>query len=194
MDRKTDLQTALRFVVRRIEEQAIASGHPLSEEERLLLKNLPRSNVDSTSSSEFGPPELVPRNINLERLCTLGKTAYLNDRQEDPASLDWQFAFLVLTLHRHPMWGLLRYTGLKYRRRLTDQLLLVIAALPFLIIPLIFAWNGQWTSPKSTGITFGFIAVSVCLYLASRRIQGRRLDQEIERCRLGSRFVISTTS
>jgi hypothetical protein len=194
MDRKTDLETALRFVVRRIEEQAIASGHPLSEEERLLLKNLPRSNVDSTWISEFGPPELVPRNINLERLCTLGKTAYLNDHQGDPASLDWHFAFVVFTLHRHPMWGLLQYAGLKYGRPLTDQLILIIAALPFLIIPLLLAWNGPWTLLKSIGIIFGFIAASVCLYLASRRIHGRQLEQEIERCRLGSRFVSSTAS
>lgn len=73
MDRTTDLETALSFVIRRIEEQAKTSGRPLNEEERLLLKNLPPSNVKLRYlvDSDLGPPDLVPRNINLERLCSL---------------------------------------------------------------------------------------------------------------------------
>jgi hypothetical protein len=78
MDRAADLETALTFVVRRIEEQAKESGHPLNDEEHSLLKNLPATNVNylSWAAPELGPPELVPRNINLERLCALAKTAY----------------------------------------------------------------------------------------------------------------------
>jgi hypothetical protein len=37
-----DLDAALRFVIGRIEEEANQSGKPLSDEERLLLNNLPK--------------------------------------------------------------------------------------------------------------------------------------------------------
>jgi hypothetical protein len=76
MDRTTDLEIALSFVVHRVEEQAKASGQPLNEEEYSLLKNLPSSNVNSIWAPDLGPPELVPRNIDLERLCALAKAAY----------------------------------------------------------------------------------------------------------------------
>ena len=79
MDRTTDLETSLTFVVRRVEEQAREYGHPLNQEEHSLLKILPPSNANYLNwASEFGPPDLVPRNINLERLCALAKDAYLN--------------------------------------------------------------------------------------------------------------------
>lgn len=194
MDRATDLEAALSFVVRRIEEQAKASGRPLTAEQHSLIQNLPPSNVDYLIlAPDLGPPELAPRNINLEWVRDLAKTAYLNDHEAHPASLDWQFALAVFALHHHPMWGLLRYAGLEYRRPLADQLLLIIAALPFLIVPLLLAWR-PWTLFQSLGIGFGFVLATVWLYFASRRIQGLRLKQEIERCRLGSHFVTSTVS
>ena len=43
MERTTDLEIALNFVIRRIEEQAKASGHPLDEEQHALVKNLPQT-------------------------------------------------------------------------------------------------------------------------------------------------------
>ena len=61
MDRTTDLETALNFVVRRIEEQAKTSGHPLNDEEHSLLKNLPSSSPKYRIAPELGPPDLVPR-------------------------------------------------------------------------------------------------------------------------------------
>lgn len=190
----TDLETALGFIVRRIEEQAKATGDPLNEAEHLLLKNLPSSYGNfQGGATEFGPPELVPRNINLDRLCDLGKIAYRNDHQKYPASLDWQFAFAAFTLHRHSMRGLLREAGLEYRRPLKDQLFVIIAALPFLIVPLLLA-SRPWSLFQSIGLGFGFIVVIVWLYFASSRIQRRQLQQEIERCRLGSSFLTSTSS
>src|SRR2546423_13539424 len=195
MDRTTELETALSFVIRRIKEQAKESGPPLNDEEDLLLKNLPSSNAHYMNwATDLGPQELVPRDIKLERLFGLGKSAYGHDRQAYPASLDWQFAFAVFSLHRHPMWGLLRYAGLEYRRPLNDQVLLVMAALPFLIVPLLLAWSGPWTLFQSIGIGFGFIVVALWSYFASRRIRRRQLKEEIERCRLGSRFVTSRAS
>ena len=102
MDRTADLDSALGFVIRRIAEQAKLSGESLSEEQRLLLKYLP-SETPANWDPEF--LVLVPRNINLERVCALGKAAYLYDRQVNPSSLDWEFAFAVFTLNRHPMGG-----------------------------------------------------------------------------------------
>ena len=104
MDRTADLDSALSFVIGRIAEQATVSGKPLSDEQRLLLNYLP-SETPANWDPEF--PVLVPRNINLERVCALGKAAYLHDRQLNPSSLDWEFAFAVFTLNRPPMGGLL---------------------------------------------------------------------------------------
>ena len=194
MDRQTDLEAALNFVVRRIEEQAKASGHPLNAEQHSLLKNLPPSNLNHLIwVPTLGPPDLVPRNIDLERLHDLAKAAYLNDHEAYPASFDWQFAFAVFALHRHPTWGLLRYAGLEYRRPFMDQVFLIIAALLLVIVPLLLATR-SWPLYQSVGIGCGLIAVTAWLYFASRRIQRRRLEQELERCRLGCRFVTSTAS
>jgi len=73
MDRTADLDSALSFVIGRIAEQAKVSGEPLSDEQRLLLNYLP-SETPANWDPEF--PVLVPRNINLERICALGKAAY----------------------------------------------------------------------------------------------------------------------
>src|SRR5437879_7108677 len=97
MDRTADLDSALSFVIGRIAEQAKLSGEPLNDEERLLLNYLPSS---PTTYPDLEMPVLVPRNINLERVCALGKAAYQQDRQVNPTSLDWEFAFAVFTLNR----------------------------------------------------------------------------------------------
>jgi hypothetical protein len=126
MDRTADLDSALSFVIGRIAEQAKLSGEPLSDEQRLLLNYLP-----SSGPANWDPeiPLLVPRNINLERVCGLAKAAYQYDRQVNPASLDWEFAFAVFTLDRHPMGGLLQWAGMKPRRPRWDGLLLIVTAL-----------------------------------------------------------------
>jgi len=196
MDRTTDLETALTFVVRRIEEQAKESGHPLNEEEHSLLKILPPSNVNlSWAAPELGPPELVPRNITLERLCALAKTAYLNDRQINPDSLDWEFAFAVFRLNRHPMWGVLRSAGVKMcRRRLWDQLLLILTALlPIIALILLVAKDTRSTFWWA-GIFCGTVAIMLLIFLASRKTEQRQLENYIERCRLASRNISCKTS
>src|SRR5207249_12173569 len=108
MDRTADLDSALSFVIGRIAEQAKVSGEPLSDEQRLLLNYLP-SETPANWDPEF--PVLVPSNINLERVCALGKAAYLPDRQLNPSSLDGEPAFAVFTLNRPLMGGLLRWSG-----------------------------------------------------------------------------------
>ena len=190
MDRTTDLETTLSFVVRRIEEQAKASGYLLNEEEHSLLKNVPSSNVNyPIGATEFGPPELVPRNINLERLCALAKAAYVVDRETNPESLDWEFAFAVFTLNRHPMWGVLHSAGVKmYRRSSWDQLFLIIAALFPVIAVILLAWSGP-TPLRWAGILCGTVAIMLLIYFASRQIQQWQLENHIERCRVACRSI-----
>jgi hypothetical protein len=182
MDRKADLDSALSFVIGRIGEQAVLSGEPLSEEQRILLNYLSPSSTPAGWGPEILTP--VPRNINYERLRALGRAAYLNDRRVNPASLDWEFAFAVFTLNRHPMWGLLQQAGLKHRRPLGDQLLLMITALLLVMVVVLVAW----TPFKSIGIGVGCGAILFFVYFASRRLDERRLLENIERCRLASRF------
>ena len=197
MDRTTDLETALSFVVRRIEKQAEAAGHPLSDEEQSLLRDLPPSNNDYLRgiTPELGPPELVPRNINLERLCALAKAAYLNDRKINPESLDWEFAFAVFRLNRHPMWGVLNAAGVKmYRRPLLDQFFMILTALlPIVALVLLMA-NGTRSAFGWAGILCGTVAVMLLIFLASRQIEQRQLENHIERCRLASRNISWKTS
>lgn len=197
MDRTRDLETALTFVVRRIEEQAKESGHPLNEEEHSLLKILPPSNVNDLSwaATELGPAELVPRNINLERLCALAKAAYLNDRQINPESLDWEFALAVFRLNRHPMWGVLSSAGVKmYRRPLWDQLFLILTALlPIIALILLVAKETRSTFGWA-GILCGTVTIMLLIFLASRQIEQRQLENYIERCRLVSRNISCKTS
>ena len=190
MDRTADLDSALSFVISRIAEQAKLSGEPLSDEQRLLLNHLPSS---SSTPANWHPeiPVLVPRNINLERVCALGKAAYQHDRQVNPASLDWEFAFAVFTLDRHPMGGLLQWAGMKLRRPRWDGLLLIVAALLPIVAVILLVWNadGPLFLFRSVGIGSGCVAIMFLMFFASRRIEKRRLEEDIERCRLASRFV-----
>ena len=85
MDRSTDLDSALRFVIDRIAEQAKLSGEALNDEQLLLLNYLPSS---PTTYWDPEMPVLVPRNIELERVCALGKAAYQHDWQLNQESLN----------------------------------------------------------------------------------------------------------
>jgi len=189
MDRTADLDTALSFVIGRIAEQAKLSGEPLNDEQRLLLNHLPSS---SSRPANWHPenPVLVPRNINLERVCALGKAAYQHDRQVNPASLDWEFAFAVFTLDRHPMGGLLQLAGMKPRRPRWDGLLLIVTALLPILAVVLLVWiaDGPLFLFLSVGIGSGCVAIMLLMFFASRRIEKQRLEEDIERCRLASRF------
>ena len=133
MDRAADMNPALAFVINRIEEQAMRLGQPLDEEQRSLLNNLPdQSDVPefSTGDPEF-PVHFRLRDVTYERLCALAKAAYRTDREMDPRSQEWEFAFNVSKLNRHPMAWLLQWAGVKQRRPWWDGWLLVAAALLF---------------------------------------------------------------
>src|SRR5580765_6748882 len=137
MDRTEDLDLALSFVIGRITEQAKPSGVPLSDEQLLLLNYLPSS---MPQNWDLEMPVLVPRDLNLERVCTLGKAAYEHDCQLSPASLNWEFAFAVVTLNRHSMRGLLQLAGMKPRRPSWDGFSLIVAALLPMVAVLLVVW------------------------------------------------------
>jgi hypothetical protein len=193
MDRTADLSAALEFVIGRIEEQAIRSGEPLSEEHRFLLNNLPHH----SDATEFttGDPEFslhfVPRDTIYERLCALAKAAHLNDLELNPRSHNWEFAFNVSKLNRHPMCWLLQWAGVKQHRPWWDRWLLVIAALTFVMSTLalmLLVTDEPWALWRWTTVVAGYVSIMFLMHLASRRIEQRQLERNIEKCRSASRF------
>jgi len=186
MDRTADLDSARNFVIGRIAEQAKRSNEPLSDEQRLLLNYLPSSGPENWDPEI---PVLVPRNINLERVYALGKAAYQHDLQVNPASLDWEFAFAVFTLNRHPMGGLLQWAGMKLRRPQWDGLKLIATGLVPVVAVVLLVWNADGPLFLSVAIGSGCVASMLLMFFASRRIEKQRLKEYIERCRVASRFV-----
>jgi hypothetical protein len=184
MDRTEDLDSALRFVIGRIEEQAKLDGEPLSNEQRLLLDYLP-SSAPGTWDPRY--PVLVPRNINLEQVCALGKAAYQQDSKMNHGSLNWEFAFAVFTLNQHPMGGLLQSAGMKLRRPRWDGLRLIVTALLPLVAVILLVWNADKSLFRSVGIGLGCAAIMLLMFFASRRFEKQQLKEEIEKCRLSFR-------
>ena len=189
MNRPTDLDAALTFVIKRIEEEATQSGEPLSEEQSFLLKDLPTT--PSLLQSGVGGPEdpnvvIAPRDIAYERLCALAKAARNADLQLNAESgLTWDFAAAVTKLNQHPMSWLLQWAGVKPRKPWWDRLLLLFAAL----LPVLFIFLFVVLSRGEPSFFQWIVAGSVCvvslalLYMASRRSEDRQLKKEIERCR-----------
>src|ERR1022692_55715 len=130
-----DLDAALRFVIGRIEAEANRSGKPLSDEERLLLNNLPKGPplFQTSGGYEEFPPVVVPRDTTYERLCALAKSAYHSDRTVNAEAGNWEFAVAVSTLRRHPISWLLWWAGLKTRKPVRDPWSLLGAAALILI-------------------------------------------------------------
>jgi len=98
MDPTADLDKALGFVTKRIEEEATRSGEPLSDEQGFLLNHLPKYSAlpQNYGADPESPIVLVPRDTAFERLCAVAKAAYQNDLRMNPASaLDWDFAAAV---------------------------------------------------------------------------------------------------
>src|SRR5579872_1142334 len=195
MDRTADLEAALRFVTSRLEGQAMRSGEPLTEEQIFLLANLPSLPPAAMAfyyrDQIFAP---VPRDLNYERLCAVGKAAHLSDRKLTP-SLDWEFALAVSKLNNHPMHGLLKWAGVRQRRPASDVFLLIVAALLLVTTVLalallgLFVGNTRWTAFLWVGVGFVYFALILGMYFATRRMEQRQLEREIDRCRLASRFA-----
>jgi hypothetical protein len=195
MKRTADLETALRFVIKRIEEEAKRSGEPLSDEQRFLLNHLPT--YSAWTQPYGGDPEIpaqpIPRDATYERVCAVAKAAHRHDLQLNPGSvLDWEFAAAVSRLNRHPVSWLLQWAGVKESRPWWDRWLLVAAALLFIFsvgAVMLLAGSEPWTGYQWIAVGAGYIAIVVLLYFVSRRIEERQLRQNIERCRRGSASV-----
>jgi hypothetical protein len=195
MDRTSDLNIALKFVIGRIEEQATLSGIPLDEDERSLLNNLPRT--PSMPEISVGDPnfswDFQPRDRTYEKLCALAKAAHDNDAVLSPTLLNWDFAFSVAKLNDHPLYWLLQWAGIKQRRPCWDRWLLVIAALLFLAVTLplmLLVIDKPPALWRWVVVAVGGVGVVLSMYSASRRIEKRQLERNIEQFRSASRFVI----
>jgi len=194
MDRTADLDAALRFVIRRIEEEATRSGEPLTDEQRHLLSHLPKDSVlpQGYASGPEDPVLLIPRDTTYERLCGVAKVAHTNDVKQNPASaLDWEFAASVSRLNRHPISWLLHSAGVKEHRPWWDAWLLVAAALLFILlgaVVMLLAGQEPWSRLQWTEVCVGCVTIFVLMYFASRRIEEWQLNQTIERCRRSLNF------
>ena len=186
-----DLDAALRFVIERIEEEANRSGKPLSDEERLLLNNLPKGPplFQNSGGYEEFPPVVVPRDVTYERLCALAKLAYQSDRKASAEAGSWEFAVAVSTLCRHPISWLSWWAGSKTRKPPWDPWRLLGAAALILIgsgaALITIVVHELWTRLLLTLIAAGCIATVVFLYFASQRTERWQLEQDIERYRGG---------
>jgi hypothetical protein len=192
MERNVDLDHALAFVGERIEEEATRSGEPLTDEQRFLLKNLPRYSalpVTNVTTPDY-PPVILPRDVAYERLVALAKDARHNDMRVNPASdLEWKCAVAVSKLHRHPMSWLLRWAGMKERRPWWDRPLLVGASLLFTFLLMVLMLFGQvetGTQLRWVGIGVGYVGMLLLLYFAARHIEEWQLKQTIEKYRRDS--------
>jgi hypothetical protein len=186
-----DLDVALRFVIGRIEEEANRSGDPLSDDERLLLNNLPKDPplVQTSGGFEEWPPVVVPRDATYERLCALAKSAYHSDRTVNAEAGSWEFAADVSTLCRHPISWLLWWAGLKTHKPPRDPWLLLGATVLILIglgsalITVIV--HEPWIRLLLTLIAAGCVATAIFFYFASQQNERCQLEQSIERHRRG---------
>jgi len=198
MDRAADMSAALAFVINRIEEQAMRSGQPLNEEQRFLLNNLPdHADVPefSTGDPEF-PLHFTLRDITYEKLCALAKAAYRGDREMNPASHEWEFAFNVSKFNRHPMCWLLQWAGVKQQRPWWDRWLLVAAALLWIIVTMslmLLVIDKGWVLWRWAIVVVGSIGLILFMRSVSRQIEDRQLRKNIERCRGASRIVCTLT-
>jgi len=198
MDPTTDLSTALGFVIHRIEEEAMRSGKPLNEEHRFLLNNLPTK--PDAPVFDTGDPELsigfVPRDTTYERLCALARAAHRSDVELNPGAKDWQFAFNVSKLNRHPMSWILQWAGVKQQRPWWDRWLLIAAALLWIIatmLLLLLVIDRESVLWRWVVVVAGCIGLMLFMRSVSQRIEDRQLKENIERCRRASRVACTFT-
>jgi hypothetical protein len=195
MDRNADLEHALAFVINRIEEEATRSGNPLTNEQRVLLNDLPRDSalpMTNVNDPEY-PPLIVPRDVAYERLIALARDARRNDLRINPASeLDWKLAVAVSKLNRHPISWLLHWAGMKQRKPWWDRPLLIGAALMFTGVTLalmLFAEVGSGSRLPWVAFGVGYMGMLLLLYFASRHIEEWQLKQSIKKYRSNSSFA-----
>lgn len=190
----TDLETALEFVTRRIEDEALKSGEPLSDEEHFKLHHLPTKPGPHSSPSYFGSPHIIIRDFVYERLCALAKAAYQTDVRVDPsAAYRWEFAAAVSKLNGHPVNWLLQWAEVKVGRPWWDWWMLVGGTLSFLFLSfvLVVFFAMEPVAPLLWILAAaGMFGMLVGLYFVSHRMKTWHLKQTIEKCRRSSTFGV----
>jgi hypothetical protein len=190
MNYSADLETVLRFVIRRIEEEAVRSGQPLTEEQSSLLNDLPAEPmILDTDPHDFeSPPLMSPRDMAFERLCELTKAGYGRDLELNPANCGWQFAKAVTELHRHPMSWLMGWAGVKCRRAWWDGWLLLVAALVSISVWMLLFFVGIETRIRFRWLiaAFGCASVVWAMWFGTRQLEKFHQRQMVEKYRRGS--------
>jgi hypothetical protein len=188
MNQNAGLDEALSFVVKRIECEATRSGKPLTDEELLLLNNLPTAPLFplmAFSDPEVPPPMPIPRDLSYELLIALAKEARQYDLRLDSTSdRRWKYAATVCKLNRHPMSWLLRWSGIKEHKPWWDRSLLIISAilLTSCFIALMFLGIvDTWTRLGWIIAALTYFVVSLLLYFGSRHIEEWRLRRAVEK-------------
>jgi hypothetical protein len=189
MNEASNLENALQFVTRRIEEEAMRSGKPLTEEEHLLLLHLPTQSTlpDPYSLDPESPPLILPRDLVFERLCTLAKAAHRQDLQLNPNDCNWQFAKAVAELNRHPISWLLGWAGVKIPRPKWDGCLLIVAALVSISVWMVLMFVGTETRIRFRWViaAIGCAVVLATMLFGTRWLEKSQLQRTIQRCRRG---------
>ena len=192
MNHDVDLDDALSFVVKRIEGEATRSGKALTEEEGLLLNNLPTAPLFplTASGDPESPPIPIPKDLAYERLIALAKEARQHDVRVDPMSdRRWRYAATICKLNKHPMSWLLRWSGIREQKPWWDRLLLIISAtlLAFCFVAVIFLGIVEtWTRVGWIAGGLGYFVVVLLLFFGSRHIEEWQLKREVENYRLAS--------
>ncbi|HST08918.1 MAG TPA: hypothetical protein VLL05_00970 [Terriglobales bacterium] len=190
MNETKELQSALEFVIARIEQEAVRSGETLNDEQRFLLNNLPKESalpkMDGTDP-ESPPLVSIPRDLAYERLIALAREARDRDLQANTAfGREWKLAYLVSKLHRPPMAWLLEWAGMKKPGPWWDRAALIATALLVISISLalIFVAEDKNGSPlRWVGVGAALAGMFLLLWFGSRHIEGWQLKRSIQKCR-----------
>jgi hypothetical protein len=190
MNQDTDLDDALNFVENEIQREASQSGQPLTEEEGILLNNLPTAPVFPLTSATDPAQRPVPRDLAYERLIAVAKEARQRDNRVGSISdRKWRYAATVCKLNRHPMSWLLHWAGIREENSWWDRSLLIISAtflalclITIILLGIIDAWT------RSTWIAggIGYCVLVLSLYFGTRHLEDRQLRRDVEKYRLVS--------
>jgi hypothetical protein len=136
----SDLDSAVEFIIGRIDEAASRSGEPFTEHEKHFLHHLPKRPTNPTVNlsrgfySRVALPTPTLRDFSFERLCALAKDAHRQDLEMHPsAATEWRFAGAVLGFNNHPMAWLLHWAGIRTLPR-WDGCLLVFTAILVVVL------------------------------------------------------------
>lgn len=181
-DLNPNVQAALDFLFRRIEEQASRSGITLGEDARYFLE-MPPISQGPTVPSIYSMP--LPRNREFEQVFELMKKAYSFDRSADGEfEREWKRSYAIMRLNNQSATAtLLKAAGVKVEDSFKDGLLLFIGGLAVVIGALGISIEGaldRWALPIQ--ILVAFCAASALLvFFQSRGVSKKYWKSQVER-------------